>query len=307
MRRNRRSAHAVCALGIAYVSSSFQAIAQVPESATRDANLDEIVIVGDRNDLLMSTGAAYVIPEARLQQFQHADIQRIVREIPGMSVQVEDGFGLRPNLSIRGTATERSGRITLLEDNVLIAPAPYSAPSAYYFPTAGRMRQVEVLKGSAAIKQGPYTIGGAVNFLSTAVPFERVGRLNLELGDYETRRIHGVYGDAGENFGWLVEGHLWDSAGYQDIDSAGGDTGLDKDDWMLKLRFNSDPNAAIYQQLDIKLQYAEETSEQSYLGLTDVDFGRDPYRRYAASQLDNITTEHEQLIRSLFSTIRERS
>ena len=307
MPRIRPRTRHVGALGLAFVSVSLPVSAQDSPAESRDANLDEIVIVGDREDLLRSTGAAYVIPETRLEQFQHADIQRIVREIPGVSVQVEDGFGLRPNLSIRGTATERSGRITLLEDNVLIAPAPYSAPSAYYFPTAGRMQQVEVLKGSAAIKQGPYTVGGAINFLSTAVPFERIGSLDLELGDYESRRIHAVYGDAGENFGWLVEGHLWDSAGYQDIDIAGGDTGLDKDDWMLKLRFNSDANAAIYQQLDIKLQYAEETSEQSYLGLTDADFDRDPYRRYAASQLDNITTEHEQIIVRYSARVRERS
>lgn len=291
----RRPSPRSIAVGLISILSLTPAAAQDGDEPG-DESLDEIVIVGDRNDLLSTTGAAYVIPESRLQQFRHADVQRIVREIPGVSVQVEDGFGLRPNLSIRGTATERSGRITLLEDNVLIAPAPYSAPSAYYFPTAGRMQQVEVLKGSAAIQQGPYTIGGAVNFLSTTIPAERTGRLNLELGDYDTSRIHGVYGDASENFGWLVEGHLWNSAGYQDIDIAGGDTGLDKDDWMLKLRFNSDANADVYQQLDIKLQYADETSEQSYLGLTDADFDADPYRRYAVSQLDNIETEHEQII-----------
>ena len=57
-------------------------------------------------------------------------------------------------------ATERSGRIILLEDNILIASAPYSAPSAYYFPKIGRMSAIEVVKGPAAITQGLYTIGG---------------------------------------------------------------------------------------------------------------------------------------------------
>lgn len=268
----------------------------VDEPAEEGAKLDEIVIVGDRDDLINTTGAAYVISESALQKFKHADVQRIVREIPGVSVQVEDGYGLRPNLSIRGTATERSGRITLLEDNVLIAPAPYSAPSAYYFPTAGRMRQVEVLKGSSAIKQGPYTVGGAINFLSTAIPAQQQAELNLEVGDHETTRLHGVYGNSTDHFGWLLEGHLWDSAGYQNIDIVGGDTGLDKDDWTLKFRFNGDRDASIYQQLDFKFQYAKENSEQSYLGLTDADFSQSPYRRYAASQLDNIETEHDQFI-----------
>jgi Fe(3+) dicitrate transport protein len=267
--------------------------------------LDEITIIGDASDVATTAGSAHVIDATRLEQFKYTDVQRIVREIPGVSVQVEDGYGLRPNLSIRGTATERSARITLLEDNVLIAPAPYSAPSAYYFPTAARMHQVEVLKGSSSIKQGPYTVGGSMNFISTPIPQARAGFLDLEAGENETTRVHAVFGDRYENFGFLVETNLWDSAGFQDIDFADTDTGLNKDDWMVKFRVNSDATANVYQQLDVKLQYAREKSNQSYLGLTDSDFGSDPYRRYGASRYDNIETVHEQVIVRYLAEISE--
>ena len=120
---------------------------------------EEITVVGSQVEARGVAGSAHFIGQEELEKFSYSDIQRIGREVPGVSVQLEDGYGLRPNISIRGVATERSGRITLLEDNVLIAPAPYSAPSAYYFPTAGRMYAFEVLKGPAAITQGPYTIG----------------------------------------------------------------------------------------------------------------------------------------------------
>ena len=143
---------------------------------------DEIIIVGKRDDLDGLVGAAHVIGQDVLQRFGYADIQRIVRQAPGVSVQVEDGYGLRPNISIRGVASERSGRITLLEDNVLIAPAPYSAPSAYYFPTAGRMYAFEILKGPSAIAQGPYTIGGALNMISTPIPATGSGSSRLLRG-----------------------------------------------------------------------------------------------------------------------------
>ena len=258
--------------------------------------IDEITIIGDADDVATTAGSAHVIDAAKLEQFKYTDIQRIVREIPGVSVQVEDGYGLRPNLSIRGTATERSGRITLLEDNVLISPAPYSAPSAYYFPTVGRMNQVEVLKGASSIKQGPYTVGGSMNFISTPIPEARAGFIDVEAAENSTSRLHGAYGESFDNFGFLVEGHLWDSDGFQAVDFVDTQTGLDKDDWMLKLRFNSDRDAAVYQQLDFKLQYAKENSNQSYLGLTDDDFSADAYRRYGASRYDNIETEHDQVI-----------
>ncbi|MEM7500836.1 MAG: TonB-dependent receptor, partial [Pseudomonadota bacterium] len=102
-------------------------------------------------------------------------------------------------------------------------------------------------------------------------------------------------GDDSGPFGWLVETHQWQSDGFQSLDT-GGDTGLEKEDYMLKLRYGSDSDAPLYQQVDLKLQYATEDSDQSYLGLTDADFADQPFRRYAASDLDNIDTEHSQVI-----------
>lgn len=256
--------------------------------------LEEVTIVGSRIEAHGTAGAAHFISAEDLQQFAYADIQRIAREVPGVSIQVEDGYGLRPNISIRGVATERSGRITLMEDGVLIAPAPYSAPSAYYFPTAGRMHSIEVVKGPAAITEGPYTIGGALNMVSTPIPNETTGALLLEAGEDATYRGHLVYGgknDAG--FGFLLETHQWFSDGFQEIDRSSTNTGLEVQDYTVKLGYAPLESA---HSVDLKLQYAEQDSNQSYLGLTDADFGDDTYRRYGVSDLDNIHTEHKQII-----------
>ncbi|MBL6690783.1 MAG: TonB-dependent receptor [Pseudomonadales bacterium] len=254
--------------------------------------LEEITIVGERDKEHQVTGAAQYIGAAQLEQQSYSDIHRILRQAPGVSLQVEDGYGLRPNISIRGVATERSSRITLLEDNVLIAPAPYSAPSAYYFPTMGRMNAVEILKGPAAITQGPYTIGGAMNMISTPIPQSTAGSLLAEAGEDSTYRVHARYGGTSENgFGFLVETHQWQSDGYQEVDRSDSDTGLDIEDYTVKLGYTNDRHS-----IELKLQYAEQDSEQSYLGLTDADFNDDAFRRYGLSALDNIHTEHEQQI-----------
>ncbi len=255
--------------------------------------VEEVTIVGTRDDVQRVAGSAHFIGAEEIERFSHTDVQRIVRQVPGVSIQVEDGFGLRPNISIRGVATERSGRITLLEDGVLIAPAPYSAPSAYYFPTVGRMAAFEVLKGPAAITQGPYTIGGAFNMISTPIPAERRGRVFAEAGQHATNRLHATYGGTADNgFGFLVESHLWRSDGYQSVDRSDRDTGLDVRDTTIKLAYEPKPGQAF----ELKLQGAAQESNQSYLGLTDADFHANANRRYGVSSLDHIGTDHEQVI-----------
>lgn len=255
--------------------------------------IEEVTIVGQRQVGEQVSGSAQYVSAEQIEQLGHNDIQRIIRQIPGVSVQIEDGYGLRPNISIRGVATERSGRITLLEDNVLISPAPYSAPSAYYFPTVGRMSAIEVLKGPAAITQGPYTIGGALNMISVPIPEQAQGKLMVEAGEDATYRLHGHYGARNDSgFGFLMETHQWRSDGFQRIDR-GGDTGLDLADYTLKLSYAP---AEAKHRVELKLQFADQDSDQTYLGLTDGDFSDDPYRRYGLSSLDNIETKHEQII-----------
>ena len=276
------------------VAAAFPALLGAAQEADDEPPyLDEVVIVGQREPLDQAVGSAYHLDEEALERLGRADIQRVLRQVPGVSVQIEDGYGLRPNISIRGVATERSARITLLEDNVLIAPAPYSAPSAYYFPTAGRMAAVEVLTGPAAITQGPYTIGGALNMVSTPVPESRAGFATLEAGEDATWRLHAHYGTRGESgIGFLAETHQWRSDGFQDVDRGGG-AGLDLTDHTAKLSWAPRDSS---HRLDLKYQYAEQRSDQSYLGLTDADFAAAPFRRYGLSSLDHIETEHEQLI-----------
>ena len=155
LRKRDRSPHISSrAVKILYLGLALS-LTHIPAFAGHHEFDEEITVVGNRAEAGNVAGSAHFIGQEELEKFFYPDIQRIGREVPGVSIQLEDGYGLRPNISIRGVATERSGRITLLEDNVLIAPAPYSAPSAYYFPTAGRMSAFEVLKGPAAIHPGP--------------------------------------------------------------------------------------------------------------------------------------------------------
>jgi Fe(3+) dicitrate transport protein len=182
-----------------------------------------------------------------------------------------------------------------MEDGVLIAPAPYAASSAYYFPTVGRLAGIEVLKGPAAIANGPYTIGGAINMLSTPIPESAGGFFNQEAGQNGTFRTHAAYGNSADNYGFLLETHIWETDGFDTFQDETGDTGFRKEDFIAKLRLNSDRGSDIYHELNFKYQWSEESSDQTYVGLSDASFNQNAHERYGLSKYDNMDNDHDTL------------
>ncbi|MDP5000555.1 MAG: TonB-dependent receptor [Flavobacterium sp.] len=261
-------------------------------------NLKEVVIsanqiIGSKFEAANKTGSASYISAADLQKFNYTDINRVLRTVTGVNVYEEDGFGLRPNISLRGTSPDRSAKITLMEDNVLIAPAPYSAPAAYYFPAVARMSAVEILKGSSQIQYGPFTTGGTINFVSAPIPTKFSAGFLTDYGSFNTSRTVANVGIANETIGAVVQFLNYNSDGFKNLPS-GANTGFDKKDVMAKFRVQSKPTSKIYNALDFKMVYAEEDANETYLGLTEEDFNNSPFMRYSGSEKDNITTKNNQ-------------
>jgi len=253
------------------------------------------MVADSKEEAFRAPGSVNVIEEEELQDQLHGvdDIHRVLRQVPGVNIQEEEGYGLRPNIGVRGVPNERSSKITLMEDGILIAPAPYSAPSAYYFPPVGRMSGLELTKGPGLIKYGPYTTGGSLNLLSTPIPDEDSLNAKLGFGTDNLKKIYLNGGTSKKYGGVMFETYQLETDGFKDLDG-GGDTGVDLEDYQFKFRLNTDPERSFYQEVEYKGGFYDQQSNETYLGLTDEDFGRTPFRRYAASQLDNIDVDHVQ-------------
>lgn len=280
---------AVSAIIVAHVSFSEE-----------EVELQSVYITGGANGIQTQPGSATLIDEMALEQFEYTDIHRVLNEVPGVNLQEEDGYGLRPNIGMRGSSPERSKKVTLMEDGVLSGPAPYSAPAAYYFPNVSRMSAVEVFKGPSAIQYGPATVAGALNMVSRLIPYSATGEVDVQLGSFDFQRLNAYYGEQMGDWGYLVEGLNVSTTGFKDLDAIGafdgpydGDTGFERNDFNFKTSY--DINGEYRQRLTLKLGYADESSNETYVGLTKADFEDDPYRRYAASALDNMSWEHIQI------------
>lgn len=256
----------------------------------------ESVVVGTSE--ARTSGSVHVLKAAQLERFERDDPEAILRTVPGVYARGEDGFGLRPNVGLRGVNPDRSKKVTLLEDGVLFGPAPYSAPAAYYFPLATRMQGIRVLKGPSAIQQGPQTVGGSVEFLTRDIPASESAWLDVAGGEYLYGKAHGVFGASTERAGFLLEGIHLRSDGFKELDTVGGNTGFTRNEWMAKGRYLLVPEGPVRQTLQVKLGYSDEDSNETYLGLSSADFAAAPLRRYAASALDHMAWHRTQVVLS---------
>lgn len=270
------------------------ASAPAPVSPEEQALLDEAeretIEIVDRPP----PGSHAAIDGETLERAEHDDIHKVLGHVPGVYLRDEDGYGLRPNIGMRGAAAERSAKVALMEDGVLIAPAPYSAPAAYYFPLVTRMSRIEVVKGPSAIQYGPNTVGGAVNLIGAPMPDRREGYVDAALGSDLYGKLHVRAGDRGRGWAGLAEYVKLRTDGFKQLDG-GGDTGFDKDDVSLRLRAEPSAEASVRHRFDLQAGYAREGSDETYTGLTDPDFALAPQRRYRGTADDHMEWDHVRL------------
>jgi len=284
-------------IGMVFFANTNIALASAAESQNPDlSGLDIITVVGVKQTKHIAGAVTYIAPEI-LKIQNYTDINRILRAVPGMNLQEEDGFGLRPNIGMRGSGTDRSSKVLILEDGVPMAPAPFSAPAAYYFPRVARMHAVEVTKGTGAVKYGPITTAGAIQFFSTPIPEKTAAHVTALTSDLGRTSLHTWAGGRLKSdtlpieIGVLLETYQDKADGFKQIDI--GETGFSLADYVAKLGFYAKDGAQFEQQLILKYQSSAEISNETYLGLTASDFERNPFYRYAASQIDQMNADHK--------------
>ncbi|MCI0574013.1 MAG: TonB-dependent receptor, partial [Myxococcaceae bacterium] len=121
--------------------------------------------------------------------------------------------------------------------------------------------------------------------------------VDVAVGEHLYGKAHGYFGASTERTGFLVEGIHLRSDGFKHLyGDGGGNTGFARNEWMLKARHMLDPSATVVHEFNVKLGYSDESSDETYLGLTDEDLRADPLLRYRASEQDHMAWRRTQLV-----------
>ncbi|QPK62598.1 TonB-dependent receptor [Methylomonas sp. LL1] len=231
------------------------------------------------------SGSTSVINKQTLERDQVFTVNEALRKAPGVYVRDEEGFGIRPNIGIRGQNPFRSTKVLFLEDGLPFNFAPYGDNDIYYHPPIERYDGVEIYKGADLTQFGPQTLSGAVNYLTPKVPTKPGGFASFTGGNRDYLNGHVRYGGMFN--------------GVTGVDSAGGtidyihkqgsrardNTFAELDDVNLKSIIDIDAQ----NRLTLRGDFYREDS-QSTFGLTEAEYSNfGP--RYNPFKNDRFTTE----------------
>ncbi|WP_445370274.1 TonB-dependent receptor family protein [Methylomonas sp. HW2-6] len=252
----------------------------VPAAEDSELEMPVVEIVDSAETLQKIPGTINVLTQEELFESHVFNVNEALRKIPGVNARDEEGFGMRPNIGIRGMNPTRSTKTLLLEDGIPLSYAPYGDNASYYHPPIERFASIEVLKGPSQILYGPQTITGTINYLTPNPPSKPGGYLSFTGGTRDFYDGHFNYGGTVGDFGGLVDITHKESRGARD------NTHSDINDFNIKGVYDIDASNA----LTIRANYFQEDSQLTYSGITDAEM-RNFGIRYNPFKNDRMMTD----------------
>ncbi len=242
------------------------AIQLQPRSMAAEVTVRASSILGVPEQLSRIPGSAELVDRETLRLASVMTTEEALRKVSGVHARSEEGFGLRPNIGIRGLNPTRSSRVLLLEDGAPLSYAPYGDNASYYHPPIERFENIEVLKGSGQIVHGPMTVGGVVNYVTPPPPDRRQGEVTLLGGNRDYFNGHLAYGGAVRGTGLLF-----------DAMRKQGDMARDNTSTLLNdVNLKSLSPLGSRQTLSAKVNYYTEESNLTYSGLREDEYRANP-------------------------------
>lgn len=232
--------------------------------------IDKLTITGILPEKLESVAGSFdIIDEKYLKSRRPLSINEQLRTLPGVMVVPDGSMSFDLNIGIRGQNPRRSAKTMVMEDGMPLQLAPYTDPVNHYAPPSTSVSRVELIKGAGQILYGPQTLGGAVNFVTKAVPRngEVEGSITSLFGNQDLRGLQGNVGFGNETGGFMF-----------DFSQSKGDGIFNDSEFDVKdYRFKGELSLTDKQTLGLKLVHTRDRRNQTENYLTRDEYARDPY------------------------------
>lgn len=232
--------------------------------------MDKLTVTGILPDRLEAVAGSFdIIDEEYLESRRPLSINEQLRTMPGVMVVPDGSMSFDLNIGIRGQNPRRSAKAMVMEDGMPLQLAPYTDPVNHYATPSTSVSRVELVKGAGQILFGPQTLGGAVNFVTKAVPRngEVEGSITSLFGNQDFRGLHGNVG-----FGNETGGFMFDFS-----QSKGGGIFNDSEYDVQDYRFKGELKITDNQTLGLKFVHTRDRRNQTENYLTRDEYASDPY------------------------------
>ena len=260
----------------AAAQSSVSTTTETPQLATIQVSSDWLGS-GLQNSVQGFAGARTVVQREAIAETGAATIGGVMRTIPG--VQVTDnsssgGAAISLNIGVRGLEGRYSPRSTVLLDGIPMAVAPYGQPQLSFAPVSlANIESIDVVRGGGAVRYGPQSVGGIINFRTRPIPNAPVA------GDVSVR--YNDFSEGGHNtqysafVGGMANQELGLALLYSGSDGSGWREHSDEktDDVALKFRYELTPSSELYG----KFSYYEARTDVPG-GLNSAQYAADPFQ-----------------------------
>lgn len=132
-------------------------------------------------------GSRDVLSPRRVREYTPVSVDEIANKLPGVTSRLYSGDEyLRPSLNMRGMPDNGFSEYeAVLVDGFNMSTLPYGWTAISIFPfTAERIWAAEVYRGAHAIRYGPTTLGGVVNFVTPPIPVAPTLRERVVVGSH---------------------------------------------------------------------------------------------------------------------------
>ncbi len=258
-------------------------LAQAEDSSEAAPQIDSITISGSllgtglHNGVQKFAGSRTVMSKDDIQDSGATNIEDALRHIPG--VQITDnsssgGSNMSLNIGVRGLDGRFSPRSTVLLDGIPLAVAPYGQPQLSFAPVSlNSIDSIDVVRGGGAVRYGPQSVGGIINFNTRAIPDQPWQ------ADASVR--YNSYSQSGNNqqanlfAGGQSESGLAMALSYSGSEGTGWRQHSEErfDDASIKLRYQLSAHEEFYG----KLSYYEANSDVPG-GLSAAQYAADPFQ-----------------------------